>query len=378
MSLLSKLPVTDNAVCVLAPVFTDMDADGYLRRIRAVDERVLSSLERIYMTGEAPGLRRERVRAMGNGTVFVEFDCGARLQRQRAFSLIRRCGRLYIHSAYRLFAGDGSEKLTDLLRLPDVRIVWDVHGAVPEETELCASPELVERAAAAEEALYRRSDALVSVSAAMEAHLEEKYGPCRAERFRLPLMEDSGRYAGGRKPLVNGRPAAIYAGGLQPWQNIPALLDLVSRTTELYDWRLFVPEPRALDVLWWDRPDRDKVRIDRKDPGEMGAEYDMAHYGLLLREDSPVNRVSCPTKLAEYILRGAMPVLRSARVGDLSALGTEYVTEGEFARGCIPTEKERAAMADRNLTRWREYLSESEKTAERLRGFITGERRRQD
>ena len=359
------------AICVLAPAFSSEDTDGYLRRIRAVDDKILSSMERFYLMGDRPGLGRERLSPFAPSAALLEFDSGSFLQRRRVFSRIRESGRLYIHSAYRLFAGNVSPRLEDVLRLPGVRVIWDVHGAVSEETVLCAGPELARRAARAEELLYRRSDGLVSVSAAMEAHLAEKFGPFRGRTFCLPLFEACGPSAQeGRKPLSRGRPVAVYAGGLQPWQNIPDLLDLASRTGTEYDWRLLVPDRPTLDRLWGGRPGQEGVQMRSGTPDQVGRELERAHYGLLLRGDSIVNRVACPTKLAEYIRAGAVPVLRTARIGDMERLGIEYVREEDFARGAVPPEQERAAMAARNRQRWAAYERAAADSAAALRQWI--------
>ena len=56
----------------------------------------------------------------------------------------------------------------------------------------------------------------------------------------------------------------------------------------------------------------------------------------MLRDDSPVNRVSCPTKLVEYLSFGLIPVVRSPHLGDFHRLGYAYVTEEELKDGLIP------------------------------------------
>ena len=82
---------------------------------------------------------------------------------------------------------------------------------------------------------------------------------------------------------------------------------------------------------------------------ELCAVYGTADFGLILRDESPVNRVSCPTKLVEYLLFGLIPVVRSPHIGDFHRLGFAYVTEEEFRDGFIPDSASRDWMAEQNF-----------------------------
>ena len=53
------------------------------------------------------------------------------------------------------------------------------------------------------------------------------------------------------------------------------------------------------------------------DPAEINAFLNAAELGIILRDDVMTNRVSSPTKLAEYLLAG-LPVLASDHIGDYS------------------------------------------------------------
>ena len=84
---------------------------------------------------------------------------------------------------------------------------------------------------------------------------------------------------------------------------------------------------------------------------DLPAVYEAADLGLILRDDSPVNRVACPTKLAEYLFFGLIPVVRSPRLGDFQELGYAFITEQEFRAGFIPDAASRRWMAEQNLPR---------------------------
>ena len=89
-------------------------------------------------------------------------------------------------------------------------------------------------------------------------------------------------------------------------------------------------------------------------PEEMDAAYRGCQYGLLLREDSAVNTVACPTKLLEYVSHGIVPVLRSEKIGDIRELGLGYVREADLMEGRLPLEAERLALAEQNAAILRE------------------------
>ena len=125
-----------DAVCLLAPIPTPENlGDGYIRRIDTIDNTILKSFVRIYLMGDRPDLRRIQAEKEDERRYFLQFDSRSFWQRRQIFDLIRRSGRLYIHSVYRFVAGPVSRRLLKVLDLPGIRVVWDVHGAVPEEIE---------------------------------------------------------------------------------------------------------------------------------------------------------------------------------------------------------------------------------------------------
>ena len=337
-------------ICVFAPMFSRSGpADGYIQRIRLVDKRLLKGFLRIYLMGDCPELEAESVQWIDPNHVFIRFDSADQEQLDWVFDLISAAGRTYIHSAYRFIAGYVAPELRQILTLPGVKHIWDVHGAVPEEIELNGDLPLAEIAEKVEEELYRTAKIMVTVSRAMEDYLTEKYGAFSGNSFVLPMMEphaDSPTFT--PRPMPGGKPVVLYSGGLQSWQNVPAMLDLISATADRYEYRLFVSDVGELRSLWGDRPGWEKVTAGTRTPAEMEREYAAAHYGLLLRDDIPVNRVSCPTKLMEYISHGVVPVLRSPEIGDFAAMGLCWVSEEDLINGTLPAAGKREEMAQSN------------------------------
>lgn len=334
-------------ICVLAPLITEQNpADGYLQRIHAVDGLFPQQFLRIYLMGDAPDGEPMNMEEVDEQHFFIRFDSFDKRQLCFVFRLIEAVGRTYIHSAYRLFAGRVSPKMTEMLQLPGVQHIWDVHGAVPEECELNGDPGIARVAERIEEQLYRRSSLILCVSEAMKQHLREKYGDTPAKKTVLPIFADV------EIPELKPRPeepVILYSGGLQNWQNIPEMQDLMAATMEKYNYRVLVPNPEGFLRLWGERPDP-VMEITSRAPKEMAAEYDRCHYGLALRDDIAVNRVACPTKIIEYLEHGVVPILKSTCIGDFVSLGMQYISADRLSAGTLPDEAERRAMAEHNFT----------------------------
>ncbi len=78
---------------------------------------------------------------------------------------------------------------------------------------------------------------------------------------------------------------------------------------------------------------RSQIIIDRKTHAELKEIYTECHYGFILREDSIVNQVACPTKLVEYLAMGVVPIVDSNNIGDFKTMGMRFITLEQLLRG---------------------------------------------
>ena len=248
------------------------------------------------------------------------------------------------------------------------KIHVDIHGVTPEEEELLGRPHLRARYETVERAVLRDAASCIGVSRAMTEHYAAKYPAIRPRWLTVPV---SPSFPAGvphrRSHTDDGRPVALYSGAVQAWQNLDAMLALAGSAGDAVEFRFYSHEHEAIRSRIGAIGLAPTPLVDWCRREDLPAVYGAADLGLILRDDSPVNRVACPTKLAEYLHFGLVPVVRSPRLGDFQELGYAYITEEEFREGFIPDAASRRWMAEQNLHVVRQV-------AERLEA-VTGELR---
>lgn len=224
-----------------------------------------------------------------------------------------------------------TELCASLARLcPACFFVVDYHGDTLAERKL-ASAEPWKLAASRDDAsvAMRKATAIITASEELARHTLKmdrpspdaviEVLPCVVDLTAFVLSEPQRRQK--RAAIgVGDRIVVCYCGGLQLWQSFDKVLSLVTKIRR--------EDPRIYFLLITNdslRPFADALaRI-----GERGQDYELvsaapdevpgwlvgADVGLLLREDSPVNRVASPTKFAEYLAAG-LPVIATQYAGD--------------------------------------------------------------
>jgi hypothetical protein len=181
----------------------------------------------------------------------------------------------------------------------------------------------------------------------MVSHLRGKYPGLSTPTIVLPIVEDLGANVSLERP-VRDRLRVVYTGGLQHWQNVDRMLDVVAACGARCEFRFYTDSPDRLHDAARGRGVADRMQIATAPPEELPAIYGDADLGLVLRDDIAVNRVSCPTKLSEYLACGVVPVVDLAEIGDFAALGYAYVPVAELLEGRLPDAAALAEMRRRN------------------------------
>ena len=333
----------DFRIAIIAPFpHPHIIHEGWMSRISSIDEQ-LKGLVRIYLNfseehddSRCNEIRHDEERAevflnpLGKNSAAFVSDLAASVD---AF---------YVHTLHLV------EHMLPWLRTGKVFV--DIHGITPEEEELLGNVHLRERYEAVEREVLQGARCCICVSRAMTEHYAKKYPLLTPKWLIIPVSVPFPAVPGAAGNLSDAdRPSVLYSGGVQKWQNLDAMLTLAESAGEEMEFRFLSHEHiqirQRIDALRMARPP--SVGYCRKT--ELPAAYDAADFGLILRDDSPVNRVSCPTKLVEYLSFGLVPVVRSPYIGDFYRLGFAYVTEEEFHGGFVPDSASRDWMAEQNL-----------------------------
>jgi GT2 family glycosyltransferase/glycosyltransferase involved in cell wall biosynthesis len=337
-----------DGIVFLAPYpYKELEKDGYYQRIASVDA-IFSGTKRVYIDGNAAF-------SLGKSKKFEKFENKSSVIRITGtffqklifsffvFLLVARCRRIYFHSVLRMnsfFCGL-------LIKFPLIKSVVDIHGVVPEEFRLYDDYYNAMVFDKWERIAVNNADICIVVTDAMQQFLEKKHSHfSRCNFIVMPILPPMNVCLGERH-FESGKPVVIYAGGLQRWQKVPAMVNLISKTATEFSYKFYCPDTSvfksmlAANII-------EHVEIGSKTHVELMEIYPKCHYGLILRENIVVNRVACPTKLVEYLANGIIPVVDSPDLGDFMALGMHYVTVSDMEQGNLPDELSRLNMAKEN------------------------------
>lgn len=174
----------------------------------------------------------------------------------------------------------------------------------------------------------RCADHVNSVSRAMADWIRRKW---HREASVLPCCAADSAFAERRPRQANSAKTIVYNGGIYYWQKIDAILALLKKMSDIDSslrFRLLTREQNVMAAKC-SAIGFDASRWTAKccEPGEVPAELAQADCGIILRDDTLVNRVASPIKIGEYLAAG-LGVLVSPCIGDVS----HELAEQEFAK----------------------------------------------
>jgi len=326
--------------------YPERQSDGYFQRIQIID-RLLPDRWRVYVESEElPGRECWFDRPEPNVLV-LRITGGPRrrtLVRALAVAAALRCRKIYFHSVLRM----RDNRFGCLMRLPGLTKVIDIHGVVPEEFRLHNDFYSARLYEAEEWLAVRKSHLVVVVSQAMQDYLRQKYrSDLRGRLATFPMLPNILATLAPRA-YPDGKPVVVYAGGLHMWQQVPKMIDAITRTTLICSHRFYCSKPELVRAML---PEAllSEVQIESKGHDELMDLYAECHYGFILRQDIVVNRVACPTKLVEYLATGIVPIVDCEDIGDFKSMGMQFVTLNELLQGQLPDEARRSEMARQNF-----------------------------
>lgn len=331
--------------------------DGYYQRVSAID-RVVSGLSRVYLRTDGPArMLTVTTRMVGPGAWEVRISRRNPFQRRLALRLGQCSRAAFAHSIRAL----ESPLAWEVFQGAPKRVL-DLHGAVPEEAALLGESGRVGMFESLEGEAASRSDVLIGVSRRLIDHVVEKHHVDPSPLgLVMPIVTDVAS-----DTAAEARSGAIYAGGFQPWQQMDKMFDFVHRHAEV-PVTFLTPDPERVRRDFRDRFGGDfPGTSSTARPEELGGWYRRHRFGLILREASLINQVACPTKLAEYLGYGLVPIVDSADIGDFPHLMYRFVRYADP----LPSPDAAEEMARANRAVFDQLQQANRASADALRAFF--------
>lgn len=179
----------------------------------------------------------------------------------------------------------------------------------------------------------QQADKIFSVSNVLKRYLMINYGINEERFFIYPCLSDQRKFyfdAKLRNEVRNslgfdcGHRVYLYAGGLynayHSLDDIVSFLNFVAKKDENARFLLLSRDKINQEDILRHYPDLNGRFINQAVPNSEMVKYlNAADYGILFRENVPMNNVASPSKFAEYILCG-LPTIISEGVGDYSTV----------------------------------------------------------
>jgi len=196
-----------------------------------------------------------------------------------------------------------------------------------------------------------RPNEIVTVSSRMSDHVSRFFPNVR--KFAAPTCADSALFASHR-PELRQRGLFCYLGTGAPWQALDKLSLLwqeIARQDNSIRFRVISRDPRCRVLARG--LDAERIEFVQSEKFEEVAEFLHAcEAGFLIREDHIINRVSFPTKAAEYLAAGCWVV-----VSDLDWDASDYIRR--FECGYLVSEEKGAYHAAKGILNFHRSANES-------------------
>lgn len=213
-----------------------------------------------------------------------------------------------------------------------IKIVADIHGAQPEESDMGkAHPDRIRKITELEKKVIQEVSLNIFVSSAMHLHYSEKYGLPHIKQLLIPCCVYPGKFSismderekirqekGFRDKFI-----ILYLGTLSIWQGTEDMFNLFAFMLQKI--------PNSFIYLLIPQYDHDKARefcskygispdnylLEEVPHNVVGEIIGAADIGVLLRKHHLASKVSSPIKVGEYLAAG-LPVILNTGVGDYS------------------------------------------------------------
>lgn len=309
-------------ITVIGPYPTkENEKDGMVRRVQKIDECFVGK-KRQYLSVSFRGPLYKKEKINNEVTVFwMNFF----LFWWYIIYLCVNSSIVYVHSIY-------NSLFIFPLYFFSRNIITDMHGVVVEEIKINKNHnralilggvlvyKIIELLA------VKRSMNIICVTNNMKKYFCEIYGISSDKTRILPIFDE--RKLDERKLIEKenwGTPLrVIYSGGIQPWQCIDETIEFIKNTSQFFRWTILSPDVNFFNSMLKDVEFKYGIEIKCVSPEEIGEYYKNSDLGLILRDDSIINSVACPTKLIDYLNYSILPIVKSPNIGDFYNLNYSF------------------------------------------------------
>lgn len=313
------------------------EKDGFTQRIAWIDALV-HDVPRIYLDISLGGNIRGKRIEIGSATIF---RLNLFLHFFTIIRIFKKASIVYIHSVYNALRAIPAYWISNT--------VTDMHGIVPEEMDVANKQWRSKLFGYIERVAIKKSSIVVFVTNAMKVHFQNKYKRNNVEDKIIAILPKIDDEIGSLESILSSERAlgsVIYAGGIQPWQNIPLMLNAAARIND-YKFTFLSSDYQKLVQLASDAKVNNFSSFAVA-PKDVATYYLKNEFGFILRDSIPVNKVACPTKLVEYFHWGVIPIVLSPDIGDFNEMGFQYILLDDFVSGKIPKDKDLHIMRLKN------------------------------
>ena len=300
--------------------------EGYLARVKEID-KCMVDVERVYLSVAYKRNFRKIKTDLSDKVSVLELNVFVHFL--YIFVICFVSERIFVHSVHNL-------KKAPAALLFAGKMIVDLHGLV--SVEVSRSKWLYKFL---ECFVWRHALCVITVTQTMSDVFDSLFGYRKKMKIILPIH----CHSPGVKGEIEKSFDLVYSGGIQEWQCIDQVVDLVKKFPSA---RVLILSPEIDYFTKIFKNDLHRVSIKYCTGMDYYDSLRRARYGFMLREDIPLNNVACPTKLIEYLNWGVVPILLSDKIGDFGSLGMKFVLLSEFDYHNVPSDLEQTLVRDNN------------------------------
>ncbi|SEN20348.1 Glycosyl transferase 4-like domain-containing protein [bacterium A37T11] len=308
--------------------------EGMAQRVVAID-KLYRTEKRIYLFVSYRKFFKRQILPIDD--LATHYRCNLFLHFFFILKLFRQSWLLYFHSIMNVLP-----VLPFLIFIrKGQRVVLDAHGLVAEEQYLAGTRWKSSLYELSERRIFKIADVVITVTNAMERYYLKKHPQATVHYItwtNLPSHLKGVNYQP-IEPTAGDEIRVVYSGNTQMWQNVGLMVEVIKKNLS----------PRIRYDLLTGQPDlmkqylenagilgRPNIHVTTVAPNDLESYYKAAHYGFMMRGDEDVSRVSCPTKVIEYMYYGIVPIMKTLRIGDFEEMGCECVLYDQFSEHMGP------------------------------------------